>query len=88
MKLIRKYDVFRELTRYADGDLSLGECIDNCQTFDISVVIKEIEAIRFALNDLKECEARGLHYAKDRLPSQTERMDKIITLLKIWGKEE
>ena len=85
MKVIRKYDVFKELTRYADGDLSLGECIDNCNPLDLSDLMIDIKDIRKSLFDLKECEAKGLHYAKDRLGYQIEKMDRIIKELSEWG---
>lgn len=77
MKLIRKYDVFRELTKFADGDLSLGECIDNCPTIDLTKNIAELERIQ----DVIDKQEWG--YRLDSLESLTV----VIEELKEWERE-
>lgn len=76
--MIRKYDVFKELTKYADGDLSLGECIDNCPTLDIKDLFTKLE------------ELRELIYKQEwgyRLEC-LESLDNIIDVLKEWVRED
>lgn len=78
MKLIRKYDVFKELTRYADGDLSLGECIDNCPTLDLTKYITELERIQDMIN--KQTWRYGLL-------DLSESVTTLVTELKEWERE-
>ena len=87
MKVIRKYDVFKELTKYADGDLSLGECVDNCSSFNLTDLINELTEIRDHLNDILESEKRGLHMAKDRLGFRINELEKLIEELRGWEND-
>jgi hypothetical protein len=72
MRLIRKYDVFKELTKYTDGELSLGDCIDNCETLNLNEIIVDLESVKKAIKDGK---------AKETLET-------VINGLKKWSWED
>lgn len=87
MKLIRKYDVFKELTKFADGDLSLGECIDNCETLDISKVIERIQRIASDLKVISDTE-RDLGFAGVILNDQIDGLRTLANKLNEWENED
>ena len=87
MRLIRKYDVFKELTKYADGDLSLGDCIDNCETLDISKVIIRIQRIASDLKAIADTE-QNLGFAGVILNDQIEGLKTLANKLKEWENED
>ena len=72
MKLIRKYDVFKELTKYAEGELALGECIDNCPTLDVTELINKIDDILRHLYVIDETE---------------EKLEKLVEELRGWEND-
>ena len=45
MKVVRKADIFTNFDGYLYGDSSIGECIDKCETLDLSDLIIELENI-------------------------------------------
>lgn len=45
MKLVRKRDVFHNLDEYIEGKLSIGDCIDECETLDLSDLIISLSRI-------------------------------------------
>lgn len=75
MKLIKKRDVFRYLDKYVEGELSIGECIDECETLDLSDLIISLNRIIDTINKQDE------GYRQEVL----ERLQTITEGLKEWG---
>lgn len=75
MKLIRKRDIFTHFEAYLDGEMTIGECIDECETLDLSDLIIEIENTRQII------EKQEWGYRQEAL----ERLERVIAELKEWG---
>ena len=75
MKLIRKRDIFTSFDAYLDGEMTIGECIDECETLDLSDLIIEIE------NTKEIIEKQEWGYRQESL----ERLERVIAELKEWG---
>ena len=54
MKLVRKRDIFTHFDAYLDDKMSIGDCIDECETLDLSEVIIELEKVRDRLIELRD----------------------------------
>ena len=75
MKLVRKRDIFTHFDAYLDGEMTIGECIDECETLDLSDLIIEIE------NTKEIIDKQEWGYRQEAL----ERLERIIEELKEWG---
>ena len=78
MKLVRKRDIFTHFDAYLDGEMTIGECIDECETLDLSDLIIEIE------NAKEIIDKQEWGYRQEAL----ERLERVITELKDWGWKE
>ena len=85
MKLIRKQDITRSLFDYMDGEATIGECIDNCETFDVTYLISDLMVTISQLDDIWECEKNNIHVAGERLGFQIENIRNVLEVIKEWG---
>lgn len=82
MKLVRKRDIFTHFDAYLDGDMTIGECIDECETLDLSEVIIELEKVRDRLIELRDSPK------PEDLNDDIQALYFLIIELKQWGWNE
>ena len=75
MKIIRRAEVVKSLFDYVDGNKTIGQCIDDCQTLDGDELIAEIDSIK----DVIDRQEWG--YRLDAL----ERLQMLKDKLEKWG---
>ncbi len=82
MKLVRKRDIFTHFDPYLDDKMSIGDCIDECETLDLSEVIIELEKVRDRLIELRDSPK------PEDLNDDIQALYFLIDELKQWGWNE